>query len=97
MKSQASCLANPSHDEYRSGSGLRSHASSSEVAAPSRYGGIDASTLALRSRHSHAVSVKTSVRPAHDVDQSAGHPSHGCGPEIRGGGMLGAPGSTTTP
>src|SRR5262245_18547732 len=98
-KSQNNCFANSSHDAYRSGSGFVSHESSTpDGAAFTRYGGIDASTDAFRSTHTHAVSVNAATRPpAHDVPQPSGQPAHGCG---GGGGFSGTNGpgdGSTTP
>src|SRR5262249_25475777 len=67
---------------------------------PTRYGGIDASTEAFKSRHVHAVSVKRAKR---EPDQAGGHQSAGQ-PDQADGRIAGGdpqPGSggpsTTTP
>src|SRR5262245_32265816 len=69
-------------------------------AAPVRYGGIVASTLALRSRQAQAASVSCGTLPAPPHGgghQSAGHPDQAEG-RILGGGADGVSGpSRTTP
>jgi hypothetical protein len=63
--------------------------------APTRYGGIVASTREFRSRHIHAVSVNASTRPYQfGVAHSAGHPDHGDGLIVERGHAPPGPSST---
>src|SRR5580765_8356605 len=78
-------------------SGLTSQSASRLLEAPTRYGGIVASSDALRSRHFQAMSVRLPPRPFQfGVCHSPGHPDHADGRMV-GGGMPGMPGSTCTP
>src|SRR4029077_20358212 len=78
-------------------SGFSSQSASRFGDAATRYGGIVASRLALRSRHFQAMSVRPEARPFQfGVAPSPGDPDHADG-RMGGGGMPGMPGSTVTP